>query len=208
MADFPNKAMFTPKKVVLNQPYVFNDAVSMLEFCAQIQGKVNDIIQYLEQIDAENKVYTDEQIRVLKDYVIESDNIIKKLVVDTSKGDRAYTDTLVEVTKQLLLTLVDDTRKALINYTDLGDAKLKQYFDNQFDEIWGIINEFEYVVIDNVTGNKGTIQQALDSLYELMRSGSLTCIEYDALQLTCEQFDAKQITASEFDLNSKSILKV
>ena len=161
-----------------------------------------------EDLKEQSTEYVDEQIRlvleqlvqdivrvteVLKEYSDEQNNILKEdLVQKINQVNNRITQINFELTNKINSDVASANQ-----HTDSQIADLKTYVDNQFIDLR---------VLNPVTGNASTIQQALDSLFELHRDNALTANEYDALTLTATAYDAYQITAFEYDTNGKILL--
>ena len=59
---------------------------------------------------------------------------------------------------------------------------------------------------DQVTGRVGTIEDALNSLYNIHRDSALLCDEYDELELLCNVYDEYGLLANQYDVNGKTLL--
>lgn len=108
---------------------------------------------------------------------------------------QAEIDDKIDVVESLL----GDYLNAAENYTDDKVSNLRIYVDNQLAGI-GVD------VINPVTGQLSTIQDAIYSLYGLHTDDTLTASEYDALHLTATVYDGKHLTASNYDLRGKTLL--
>lgn len=153
--------------------------------------KINEQSQVINKIDIdEAKKYTDSQIEILKSYVNQKDEELSNTLT-------AY---ILEVAGQLDITLKNYSDNNLQTARDLIEA-LKIQLEAEIAEISQNVQVFNPVV-----GYITSIQEAVMDLYEMQRTGAITAIEFDALELTSQEFDNKEITAKEFDLNGKALL--
>lgn len=67
---------------------------------------------------------------------------------------------------------------------------------------------FGNVIAYNPTnGEYENVSKVIMDVYDTLRVNSITCTEFDALELTATEFDAKEITAYNFDVNGKTMLE-
>lgn len=112
---------------------------------------------------------------------------------------RAYVDT----TASALYAAID----ALRDYSDAQDADLRRgliaYIDAQIQELKKMIDDIivdpQQTLVDPSDLQSKKIQQAIDNMYENLRSWALTAEAYDALGITAEAYDAKGLTAYQYD---------
>lgn len=69
-----------------------------------------------------------------------------------------------------------------------------------------VVQEGGYEVTSPPTGNRVSLQQALNDLYDILRIDALEAGEYDALLIEASVYDAKNITANDYDLRSRILL--
>lgn len=55
-------------------------------------------------------------------------------------------------------------------------------------------------------GEYENVSKVIMDVYDILRNNSVTCSEFDALELTATAFDALEITAYNFDVNGKTFL--
>lgn len=88
----------------------------------------------------------------------------------------------------------ESLEEILTEYAKLSDltdyAKLTDLSD--------FVNQDKIKIFDPTNGILGSIQNAIDHLADLHRSG-LTCTQFDNADLTCSEFEALDLTAFDFD---------
>lgn len=103
----------------------------------------------------------------------------------TSQGHSSITD--VTVYSQI----GDEWKAEIINATNVDVNQLMWRMNNYRDPITGLV---------------GTIETALNSLYNLHRDNALLCDEYDDLGLLCNEYDEHELLANQYDMNGKTLL--
>lgn len=97
--------------------------------------------------------------------------------------------------------------EAISKHVQELDSWYKAYVDSKIAEVIKLIPEITSVmVVCPVDGKVEPIQDALFHIYDALRYGALTALEFDTLNLTAGEFDEKGITAFCFDLYGKCIL--
>lgn len=171
-------------------PAVYSKALSYLDAIAELQGKINEIVEEINNIDEINKAYVDQQIELLRNYV---NNQIALLNTDINnladKESKDIQNVYLEISRvysnlvNLINVLNTSMRYELINY-----------INERFDQVG---KSFE--VVNPVNGLRTSIQRALDSLYTNLRYMAFTAVEYDQLGLTAQQYDDLSVSAYHYD---------
>lgn len=109
------------------------------------------------------------------------------------------------------------------------DIKLQ----NQYNEIVNLMNQYQtlfntnlqttkddlekqienielgnVIAYDPTTGTTENVSTVIQNVYDALRNNSITCSEFDALELTATSYDEKEISAYNFDVNGKTFLGV
>lgn len=166
-----------------------------------IQDNIDDVNSRLDGIITEiNQIINNFQTEINQSFDDFKNDITQQLKEQDDK-----------VTAQLLAqNLYVQTQIALIN-SKLEENKQwnKKYTDDEIKKVIKLIPDLtELMVSSPVTGKIGTVQVALDDLFNLyLKLGEpITAQEYDDLNLTAEEYDNKQLTAYMYDYYGKKYL--
>ena len=183
---------------IYSEPLVFDDSETYLEQITKVYKKLNDTISLFNQIQLNDTEYTDSKFLELQSELHELINKTKALAQEKNNE-----------LEKILRAYNDETNGTLENRVnikiDKQDNEIKIDTDKKYNELKYLIEKNNQGVIDVCTGKLTTVQNALNSIYDMLRSNALTCKELDAILLTASQFDNKKITASQFDINNKSL---
>lgn len=86
----------------------------------------------------------------------------------------------------------------LRSYVDVRDEYLKDYIDN--------VALGQIYVYNPATGTMDTLQNVINSLFDVSREDAITASEYDALELTATYYDGQDISAYDYDTAGKTLL--
>lgn len=64
------------------------------------------------------------------------------------------------------------------------------------------------IAYDPTTGTTENVSTVIQNVYDALRNNSITCTEFDNLELTATEYDDKEISAYNFDVNGKTFLNV
>ena len=183
---------------IYSEPLVFDDSETYLEQITKVYKKLNDTISLFNQIQLNDTEYTDSKFLELQNELHELINKTKALAQEKNNE-----------LEKILRSYNDETNGTLENRVnikiDKQDNEIKIDTDKKYNELKFLIEKNNQGVIDVCTGKLTTVQNALNSIYDMLRSNALTCSELDAILLSATAFDNKHITASQFDINNKSL---
>ena len=185
---------------IYSEPLVFDDSETYLEQITKVYKKLNDTISLFNQIQLNDTEYTDSKFLELQNELHELINKTKALAQEKNNE-----------LEKILRSYNDETNGTLENRVnikiDKQDNEIKIDTDKKYNELKFLIEKNNQGVIDVCTGKLTTVQNALNSIYDMLRSNALTCSELDAILLSATAFDNKHITASQFDINNNSLKK-
>ena len=180
---------------IYSEPLVFDDSETYLEQITKVYKKLNDTISLFNQIQLNDTEYTDSKF-------LELQNELHELINKTKALAQQQNNEL----EKILRAYNDESNGTLENRVnikiDKQDNEIKIDADKKYNELKYLIEKNNQGVIDVCTGKLTTVQNALNSIYDMLRSNALTCSELDAILLTATQFDNKKISASQFDINN------
>ena len=183
---------------IYSEPLVFHDSESYLEQITKVYKTLNDTIALFNQIQLNDTEYTDSKFLELQNELHELINKTKALAQEKN-----------DILEKILRAYNDETNGTLENRVNIKIDKqhkdININVDKKYNELKFLIEKNNQGVIDVCTGKLTTVQNALNSIYDMLRSNALTGKELDALLLTATAFDNKHISASQFDINNKSL---
>lgn len=207
--------MFCCNKVL---PLVFDDALSYYEVLCSVKQKLNELISVLNEYQDSLKDYVDQQdaanlAQMQAQFDALENTVNQRLDSVLDEMNTAMTQFRTEITNQ-----IDENQTWVENkiremeleisqtiaevYSRLNDTltSAKAYTDFRIQEILDNLSTITNVYVMNpVTGQVTTIQDAINDMYNALRYMGLTAFMYDALQLTAQEYDDRQLYAWTYD---------
>lgn len=202
-----------PEKLCFNNAYLslpseWDASISQLEMMQKIAYNINQIIQFLTDLETNYQNYTDAKVAELKAELLET---LAKTVDDL----KAYTDTQdayywAEHTKDVkrLETLIadlrayandiklthekdvaqlngkiDETKAYLEQYTDFAVERLKEWVEEQLEKLRleiDEVNEDGFRIFDPTTGYRDRVGNTVKNVYDVLRVRAITCGQFDS----------------------------
>lgn len=202
-----------PEKLCFNNAYLslpseWDASISQLEMVQKIAYNINQIIQFLTDLETNYQNYTDAKVAELKAELLET---LAKTVDDL----KAYTDTQdayywAEHTKDVkrLETLIaelrayaddiklthekdvaqlngkiDETKAYLEQYTDFAVERLKEWVEEQLEKLRleiDEVNEDGFRIFDPTTGYRDRVGNTVNNVYDVLRVRAITCGQFDS----------------------------
>lgn len=184
-------------------PLAFDESLSYLEMLGAITKELNETI---EQVNANTEWinnYSGDLDDIQNRLTIAEQNI-NTLTTNVNKNTQDIIDlrnntiNLISALKNELIEIINGNYNSLKNYVDVQDNNLQDEINN--------INIGATIIYNPTTGSPDTVQNVVNSLYQLTNKDGITAGEFDTLELTASEFDSKDITAYQFDSQSKTIL--
>lgn len=194
-------------RINIAYPSPYDESLSYLEYLGKLHTKINELIDLINSYESNYMTYTDEQINLLKDELDGRFTNITQLIDNTDQALRSvistqYT-TITNETASLINLNVNTLNQTIVNQVALLNSRITTEINNLMIYIdSGFIT---LKVLNPVTGQQSSIQDALNSLAEQFRTDALTCLDYDALNITASGYDALDLTAYEYDYNGITI---
>ena len=123
----------------------------------------------------------------------------------------------MEKALQEMQTTINQQYAIIRSYVDAQVETAKAESETRYQQLEKMIQDLQFTLpeVDNpVYGGQSSITQALYDLFETLRYGGLTALEFDSLGLTAEEFDTVQVTplrrgmtALEFSVSARWILQ-
>ena len=221
-----------PEKLCFNYAYLslpseWDASVSQLEMMQKIAYNINQIVQFLTDLETNYQDYTDTKIAELKAELLQA---ISKAVEDL----RVYIDTqdvyywtehtkdikrLDNLISELKLThmkdvaqlngKIDEVKVYLENYTDFAIERLRNWTMEQLENLKleiDEVNENGFRIFDPTTGYHERVGATVNNVYDVLRVRAITCGYFDkwftAFDKNCTDFNKLYIRAGEFDAES------
>lgn len=209
----------------------FDNGTTYLDFLAQVNAKLDEVITTINNIKDDWDSLTDEKIQA---YSVQVNSQLEDLRVYTNRQNHSlknelieYVDTSVLVFQTQISTLfinyelLDNKIKAtnnsilvmrdyLINYVDTENV-IQDYETNlKFQEVYESIEDISknYPPVYNpTTGSREPIDKVLSDMYNVLRYNAITCLEFDLKQIKAGEFDELKLTVGEFELSAKTKIK-
>ena len=202
-----------PEKLCFNNAYLslpseWDASISQLEMMQKIAYNINQIIQFLTDLETNYQNYTDAKVAELKAELL-------KTLAKTVDDLKAYTDTQdayywAEHTKDVkrLETLIaelrayandiklthekdvaqlngkiDETKAYLEQYTDFAVERLKEWVEEQLEKLRleiDEVNEDGFRIFDPTTGYRDRVGNTVNNVYDVLRVRAITCGQFDS----------------------------
>ena len=221
-----------PEKLCFNNAYLslpseWDASISQLEMMQKIAYNINQIVQFLTDLETNYQNYTDTKIAELKAELLQA---LSKAVEDL----RVYIDTqdvyywtehtkdierLDNLISELKLThlkdvaqlngKIDEVKVYLENYTDFAIERLRDWTMEQLENLKleiDEVNESGFRIFDPTTGYRDRVGITVNNVYDVLRVRAITCGYFDkwftAFDKNCTDFKKLYIRAGEFDAES------
>ena len=189
-------------------PVAYDETLSYYEQVMNLQNQLNSFTKFLEDIVKQVEEYTEEELAKFRIEVQEelkkaytyTDSIkfeLETKIVNSENRSKAYTDLKLLEQVNILNEKIDR-----LNYET--NSRLTIEVSNLYSYINSKLIDLE--VINGFTGKIDSIQNVLDDIINMFRTGALTSKAYDNLNLTAKAYDDYMLTAKEYDFNGKNLL--
>lgn len=201
-----------PEKLCFNNAYLslpseWDASISQLEMMQKIAYNINQIIQFLTDLETNYQNYTDEKVAELKAELL-------KTLAATVDSLHAYIDTQdayywaehtkdVQRLENLITELrtyvdnvklthekdvaqlngkIDETKAYLEQYTDFAVERLKEWVEEQLEKLRleiDEVNEDGFRIFDPTTGYRDRVVNTVNNVYDVLRVRAITCGQFD-----------------------------
>lgn len=184
-------------------PLVYDDSLSYYETLCKVSQKLNEVIDFVNNFQDTTNDYTDEQIRILKEYLQNEINITNYNLEQLRKDGKAYVDSEI-----LKVTGYINEQISILNSLISSNTKyLQAWVEEQINNLIADLPDLQNIVVVNpVTGLMDSLQNTLNNMWNGMRSNAINCSQFDGSLISCTEFDNLNINAYDFDFNSLNIL--
>ena len=177
--------------ITMFQPSAIDNALSTMQILHKLITQINTIIDEINSIDSKANEYTDEQIKILKDFLVNKintdiENTIKTLTEYIDNQDEKNYNTLNkkidDVIKQVYIDIAK-LKSDLILYIDDNDNKIKVIINEVYEELYNLIKNGNDIIYSPVDGNlKSTKEVIVDVMNIIQQKNG---INWKTLQELC-----------------------
>lgn len=202
-----------PEKLCFNNAYLslpseWDASISQLEMVQKIAYNINQIIQFLTDLETNYQNYTDAKVAELKAELLKTlDQTVETLhsYIDTQDAYywaehtkdvkrletlitdlRAYVDNVKLTHEKDVAQLngkIDETKAYLEQYTDFAVERLKEWVEEQLEKLRleiDEVNEDGFRIFDPTTGYRDRVGNTVNNVYDVLRVHAITCGQFDA----------------------------
>lgn len=202
-----------PEKLCFNNSYLslpseWDASISQLEMMQKIAYNINQIIQFLTDLETNYKNYTDEKIAALKAELLKTLNqTVADLHAYIDTQDAYYWAEHIKDVKRLeslvaelrtyvdyvklthekdvaqLNGKIDETKAYLEQYTDFAVERLKEWVEEQLEKLRleiDEVNEDGFRIFDPTTGYRDRVGNTVNNVYDVLRVRAITCGQFDS----------------------------
>ena len=201
------KKIIFPAMTIGNLPTSYLESLTYLEQIMLLNNKVNEIIDYLKEIDiTQIETLIDNKISDIKKYIDNQDKLIYNKIDDNFNNFKNVVNNKINEINEVIKNLLEQKINILYNYIDKQNSLLKYELLNEIEKLKKEIENISFKKIKayNPTNSyMENINKVIKNIYDYLRYYGITCLQFDVKGLTAKQFDNMQITAKNFDLFSK-----
>lgn len=202
-----------PEKLCFNNAYLslpseWDASISQLEMMQKIAYNINQIIQFLTDLETNYQNYTDEKVTALKAELLKTlDQTVADLHVYIDTQDayywaehtkdvkrletliaelRAYANDIKLTHEKDVAQLngkIDETKAYLEQYTDFAVERLKEWVEEQLEKLRleiDEVNEDGFRIFDPTTGYRDRVGNTVNNVYDVLRVRAITCGQFDS----------------------------
>lgn len=177
--------------ITMFQPSAIDNALSTMQILHKLITQINTIIDEINSIDSKANEYTDEQIKILKDFLV---NKINTDIENTIKTLTEYIDNQDEKNYNILNKKIDDVIKQvyidiaklksdLILYIDDNDNKIKVIINEVYEELYNLIKNGNDIIYSPVDGNLKSTKEVIADVMNIIQQKN--GINWKTLQELC-----------------------
>lgn len=202
-----------PEKLCFNNAYLslpseWDASISQLEMMQKIAYNINQIIQFLTDLETNYQNYTDEKVTELKAELLKTlDETVKNLrnYIDTQDAYywaehtkdvkrletlitelRAYVNDIKLTHEKDVAQLngkINETKAYLEQYTDFAVQRLKEWVEEQLEKLRleiDEVNEDGFRIFDPTTGYRDRVGNTVNNVYDVLRVRAINCGQFDS----------------------------
>lgn len=179
----------------LTQNISVDNALSTIQVIHQIITKVNNVVDYVNNLEIDSNKYTDEQIKLLNEKIeselLELETTLKSYSDTLISDMKKYVDNADKSNRDLLMTSLVTIREEMEKleqklklYIDTEDSKIYVYIDEIYKELYDIIKNGNSIIYSPVDGFLKSVKDTIQDLTHIvqLKNG----ISWNVLETMCE----------------------
>lgn len=179
----------------LTQNISVDNALSTIQVIHQIITKVNNVVDYVNNLEIDANAYTDEQIKALNEKIekellelettlkIYSDNLNNNMKTYVDDRDRVILD-LLSSSMVTIREEIQKVEKALRLYIDTEDSKIYVYIDEIYKELYDLIMNGNDVIYSPVDGFLKSVKDVIFDISNIVQQKN--GINWNTLEKLCK----------------------
>lgn len=178
----------------LTQNISVDNALSTIQVIHQIITKVNNVVDYVNNLEIDANAYTDEQIKALNEKIekelLELETTLKTYSDNLNNNMKTYVDErdrfILDLLSSSMVTIreeIQKVEKALRLYIDTEDSKIYVYIDEIYKELYDLIMNGNDVIYSPVDGFLKSTKDAIQDLTHVLQIKN--GISWNTLELLC-----------------------
>lgn len=164
----------------LTQNISVDNALSTIQVIHQIITKVNNVVDYVNNLEIDANAYTDEQIKALNEKIekelLELETTLKTYSDTLNNNMKTYVDdrdrVILDLLSSSMVTIreeIQKVEKALRLYIDTEDSKIYVYIDEIYKELYDLIMNGNDVIYSPVDGFLKSTKDAIQDLTHVLQ---------------------------------------
>ena len=174
--------------ITMFQPSAIDNALSTMQILHKLITQINTVIDEVNSIDSKANEYTDEQIKTLKDFLLNKINTdIKTLTEYINNQDKKNYNILDKKIDDIIKQVYIDIAKLksdLILYIDDNDDKIKVIINEVYDELFNLIRKGNNAIYSPVDGNLKSTQEAFIDVMNIVQQKN--GVNWNTFQTLCD----------------------
>lgn len=174
--------------ITMFQPSAIDNALSTMQILHKLITQINTVIDEVNFIDSKANEYTDEQIKTLKDFLLNKiNNDIKTLTEYINNQDKKNYNILNKKIDDIIKQVYIDIAKLksdLILYIDDNDDKIKVIINEVYDELFNLIRKGNNAIYSPVDGNLKSTQDAFIDVMNIVQQKN--GVNWNTFQALCD----------------------
>lgn len=179
----------------LTQNISVDNALSTIQVIHQIITKVNNVVDYVNNLEIDANAYTDEQIKALNEKIekelLELETTLKTYSDTLNNNMKTYVDdrdrVILDLLSSSMVTIreeIQKVEKALRLYIDTEDSKIYVYIDEIYKELYDLIMNGNDVIYSPVDGFLKSVKDVIFDISNIVQQKN--GINWQTLETLCK----------------------
>lgn len=188
------------------KPLIFDESITFYELVCKLNKAMTDLTTYINSLENVGNSYTDGKISEVNTAIVELENeLVNSINLSTNNVTKALEEK-INISKTFLLSEDVKNKQELNSTITSKESQLQIDIEQNYNELYQLIVQNSLELINPTSGNPDTVQNVINSIFDIFRTGAISAQNYDNKQYTATEFDAKLISAYDYDYNATSIL--